>query len=95
MNRMEHAEKLLSTSHAGKVFFCNSGAESNEAAIKIARRTRHIVWENIVGAIGLKVVILVLGAMGVASLWAAVFADVGVALLAILNAMRLLCDKKY
>ena len=82
---IEAADVVLQTDQPSKI----------AAAIKIARRTRHIVWENIVGAIGLKVVILVLGAMGVASLWAAVFADVGVALLAILNAMRLLCDKKY
>ena len=50
--QLDYAEKLLSTSHAGKVFFCNSGAESNEAAIKIARRYQHVVkgrnaWEVI------------------------------------------------
>ena len=50
--QLDYAEKLLSTSHAGKVFFCNSGAESNEAAIKIARRYQRVVkgrdaWEVI------------------------------------------------
>lgn len=63
-------------------------------AIKIGRTTHTIVTENIVGAIGIKVVILALGALGYASLWAAVFADVGVALLAVLNSMRIMW-KKY
>ncbi len=63
-------------------------------ALKIARTTRTIVKENIVGAIGIKVLILALGALGYASLWAAVFADVGIALLAILNSMRILW-KRY
>ena len=63
-------------------------------AIAIARRTRAIVWQNIVGAIGVKLLVLLLGVFGVATLWEAVFADVGVALLAVLNAMRLLRDKK-
>lgn len=63
-------------------------------AIKIGRVTRAIVRENIVGAIAIKGVILGLGAAGIASLWAAVFADVGVALLAVLNSMRILW-KRY
>jgi Cd2+/Zn2+-exporting ATPase len=59
-------------------------------AISIARRTLRIVKQNIVFALGVKAIILILGALGVAGLWAAVFADVGVAVLAILNAMRAL-----
>ncbi|MDE6485196.1 MAG: cadmium-translocating P-type ATPase [Duncaniella sp.] len=59
-------------------------------AIKIGRTTRAIVTQNIVGAIAIKVLILILGAMGYASLWGAVFADVGVALLAVLNSMRIM-----
>lgn len=62
-------------------------------AIKIGRHTHNIVMENIVGAIGIKVIILTLGALGYASLWAAVFADVGVALLAVLNSMRIMIRK--
>jgi Cd2+/Zn2+-exporting ATPase len=58
-------------------------------AVKIARFTRRIVWQNIVLALGVKAVFMVLGTMGVASLWEAIFADVGVALLAILNASRI------
>jgi len=57
-------------------------------AIDIARFTRTIVWQNIVFALGVKGIFLLLGAMGVASMWEAVFADVGVSLLAILNATR-------
>ena len=62
-------------------------------AISVARRTLRIVKQNIVFALAVKAVILVLGAMGYAGLWAAVFADVGVAVLAILNAMRALRAK--
>lgn len=57
-------------------------------AIKIAKRTKSIVWQNIVFALGVKAVILVLGALGIATMWEAVFGDVGVALIAVLNAMR-------
>lgn len=59
-------------------------------AIQIARKTHRIVWENIIFALGVKAVILVLGALGIATMWAAVFGDVGVAVIAILNAMRAL-----
>lgn len=57
-------------------------------AIRQARRTMRIVWQNIVFALGVKLVVLVLAAVGIANMWLAVFADVGVAILAILNAMR-------
>ena len=63
-------------------------------AIKIGKTTHTIVTENIIGAISIKIVILLLGALGYASLWAAVFADVGVALLAVVNSMRIMW-KKY
>ena len=59
-------------------------------AIRIARRTLRIVRQNIVFALGVKAVVLLLGAMGLANMWAAVFADVGVSVIAILNAMRAL-----
>ncbi len=58
-------------------------------AIKIARSTRDIVWQNIGLAFGVKAFVLILGAGGLATMWQAVFADVGVALLAVLNAVRL------
>lgn len=57
-------------------------------SIIIARRTMRIVWQNIVFALGVKAAVLTLGALGVTGMWAAVFADVGVALIAVLNAMR-------
>ena len=63
-------------------------------AIKIAQKTSRIVKENIVFALAVKVIILIMGALGHAGMWLAVFADVGVALLAILNAMRMLQVKK-
>ena len=63
-------------------------------AIDIARKTMSIAWQNIVFAIGIKAVVLVLGAIGWAGLWAAIFADVGVTVLAIFNAMRALSIKE-
>ncbi|WP_290995978.1 heavy metal translocating P-type ATPase, partial [Gordonibacter sp.] len=57
-------------------------------AIRIARTTMSIVWQNIVFALGVKLLVLVLAAFGIANMWLAVFADVGVAIIAILNAMR-------
>jgi len=59
-------------------------------AIKIAKRTKTIVWQNIIFSLGVKVLVLLLGAAGIATMWEAVFADVGVALLAVLNAMRVM-----
>ena len=59
-------------------------------AIKIAQKTRRIVWQNIIFAFGIKFAVLLLGAGGIASMWEAVFADVGVALLAVVNAMRII-----
>jgi Cd2+/Zn2+-exporting ATPase len=57
-------------------------------AIRIAKKTRGIVTQNVVFALGVKGIILLLGALGIANMWAAVFGDVGVAVIAILNAMR-------
>jgi Cd2+/Zn2+-exporting ATPase len=58
-------------------------------AIRIGKQTKRIVWQNIALAFGVKAIVLILGAGGLATMWEAVFADVGVALLAILNAMRI------
>jgi Cd2+/Zn2+-exporting ATPase len=62
-------------------------------AIKVAKRTRKIVMQNIVFALGVKAIFLALGAVGVATMWEAVFADMGVAIIAILNAMRVMNTK--
>ncbi|HHU92441.1 MAG TPA: cadmium-translocating P-type ATPase [Halanaerobiaceae bacterium] len=59
-------------------------------AIKIAALTRRIVWQNIILALGVKGIVLLLGAMGLATMWLAVFADVGVTILAVLNSLRIL-----
>ena len=58
------------------------------AAIAIAKKCLRIVYQNIVFAIGVKAVCLVLGALGIAGMWAAIFADVGVMVIAVLNAIR-------
>ena len=58
--------------------------------IKISKKTYKIVWQNIIFALAVKVIVLILGAAGMASMWEAVFADVGVALIAVLNAMRIM-----
>ena len=60
--------------------------------IKISKKTYKIVWQNIIFALGIKIIVMVFGAMGMASMWEAVFADVGVAVLAVLNAMRIMND---
>ena len=63
-------------------------------AIRIARKCMRIVYENIYFAIGIKVICLILGALGIANMWVAIFADVGVMILAVLNAIRTLFVKK-
>ena len=63
-------------------------------AIKISRKCLKIVYQNISAAIGIKLICLILGAVGIANMWLAVFADVGVMILAVLNAIRALFVKK-
>lgn len=77
---IEAADVVLMTDEPSKL----------SAAIDIAKFTRRIVWQNIAFALAVKGVFLALGAFGIASMWEAVFADVGVSVLAILNAMRVL-----
>jgi len=67
----------------------NDRPEQILTAIQVGKKTKQVVWQNIGMAFGVKALVLALGAFGVASLWEAVFADVGVALLAILNAVRI------
>ena len=59
-------------------------------AVEIARFTKRVVWQNIIMSLGIKFLFLFLATMGVSSLWEAIFADVGVSLLAVLNSMRIL-----
>jgi Cd2+/Zn2+-exporting ATPase len=77
---IEAADVVLMTDEPSKI--CD--------AVDIARFTKKIVWQNIVFALGVKGVFLALGAFGIATMWEAVFADVGVSLLAVLNAMRIM-----
>ena len=58
-------------------------------AIKIAKFTNKVVWQNIYFSLGIKGLVLILGAFGMANMWEAVFADVGVAVIAVLNATRI------
>ncbi|WP_353135943.1 heavy metal translocating P-type ATPase [Pseudopedobacter sp.] len=76
---IETADVVIQTDQPSKIL----------SAIKIGKITKHIVWQNIIMAMAVKIAVLILGAEGVASLWEAVVADVGVALLAILNAVRI------
>lgn len=64
-------------------------------AMMIAKRTKKIVWQNIIFALGIKGIFLMLGALGLATMWEAVFADVGVTLIAVVNAMRAMKVKKF
>lgn len=73
---------------AADIVIMNDEPSRLAPAIRIARKTKRIVLQNIALAMGVKLIVLALGAGGIATLWEAVFADVGVALLAILNAMR-------
>ena len=77
---IEAAEVVLMTDEPQKLL----------GAITVSRKTKNVVWQNIILALGIKAVVLLLGAFGIASMWAAVSADVGVALLAVLNALRIL-----
>lgn len=76
---IETADVIIQTDQPSKVV----------TGIQIAKSTQSIIWQNIFLAFGIKIIVLILGAGGLATMWEAVFADVGVALLAILNAVRL------
>lgn len=77
---------------AADVIIMDDRLDKLPLAITIARDTRKIVIENIVITLGVKGVILILGALGLAGMWAAVFADVGIMVIAVLNAMRMLAE---
>ena len=75
---------------AADVVFMDDKPSKLADAIRIARKTCSIVRQNVVFALAVKLLVMVLGAFGVATMWEAVFADVGVSVIAILNAMRAL-----
>ena len=76
---IETADVVIQTDQPSKV----------ATAIQVGRQTRRVIWQNVSLAFGVKVIVMVLGAGGIATLWEAVFADVGVALIAIVNAIRI------
>ncbi|MEK5321659.1 heavy metal translocating P-type ATPase [Paenibacillus sp. FSL L8-0644] len=80
---------------AADIVIMNDEPSRLVTAIHIAKRTRRIVWQNIIFALGVKAVFLTLGAFGIATMWEAVFSDVGVTLLAVLNVMRVLKVRSY
>jgi Zn2+/Cd2+-exporting ATPase len=82
---IETADIIIQTDEPSKII----------TGIKIAKSTQKIIWQNIILAFGVKIIVMVLGTFGMANMWEAVFADVGVALLAILNAVRLQRMKWY
>jgi Cd2+/Zn2+-exporting ATPase len=77
---IETADVVLMTDSPSKVVI----------AIDVAKRTRKIVWQNIYFAMGVKAIFIILGIFGIATMWEAVFGDMGVALIAVFNAIRIL-----
>ena len=76
---IETADVVIQTDQPSKV----------ATAIQVGRATRHILWQNIMMVFCIKIFVLILGIGGLATMWEAVFADVGVALIAIVNAVRI------
>lgn len=72
------------------ILITNDSLDSLPRAIKIAKKTKKIIYQNIIFALGVKLIFIILGLFGIASMWEAVFGDVGVALIALFNAMRIL-----
>ena len=77
---------------ASDIVLMNDDPSSIAKAIKISRKTLKIVRQNIIFALAVKLIVLILGALGIANMWEAVFADVGVSFIAILNALRCIKD---
>ena len=79
---------------AADVVFINSNLSAVPESIKIAKTTKKIAMENVIGALTIKAIVMILGFAGIASMWMAVFADSGVAMLCVLNAIRILFNSK-
>lgn len=75
---------------AADVVLMKDDPEALVSAIKVARKTNKILWQNIIFALGVKILVMILGAIGMANMWEAVFADVGVTLIAVINSTRCL-----
>ena len=79
---------------AADVVFMTSRVDAIPDSLDIARRTQRIAWQNVIFALAIKIMVMILGLLGFASMWMAVFADSGVAMLCVLNSIRLLYRKK-
>ena len=79
---------------AADIVLMDDDPEKLALAMRLARKTMQIVWQNIVFALAVKAVCLLLGALGIAGMWLAIFADVGVMVLCVLNATRALSAKR-
>jgi Cd2+/Zn2+-exporting ATPase len=79
---------------AADVVFMTSQAEAIPASLEIARQTNRIAWQNVIFALAVKALVMILGLFGYASMWLAVFADSGVAMLCVLNSIRMLYRKR-
>lgn len=75
------------------IVLLNDRAEQLAQAFELSRRTNSKVWQNIILALGIKVIVMVLGVTGISGLWEAIIADVGVTLLVILNSLRMMRSK--
>ena len=83
----------VETIEAADIVLMDDDPRKLSLAMRISRKTMRLVWENIVFALAVKAVCLVLGALGIANMWVAIFADVGVMVLCVLNAARALNTK--
>ena len=78
---------------AADVVFMTSDVEAIPQSLDIARQTKKIAWQNVIFALAIKLAVMILGLFGYASMWLAVFADSGVAMLCVLNSIRMLYKK--
>jgi Cd2+/Zn2+-exporting ATPase len=78
---------------ASDAVIMNEHPDTLISGLEISKLTKVIVMQNIVMALGIKVIVLLLGSFGIATMWMAIFADVGVSLLAVMNAMRIFKDR--
>lgn len=80
---------------AADVVITDDNLEKLAYFLRLSRKTMRVAWQNVIFSLTIKILIMILGFVGVAGMWAAVFADVGVTILAILNALRILATKKF
>jgi Cd2+/Zn2+-exporting ATPase len=78
---------------AADVVFMTSDVDAIPESLEIARRTNTVAWQNVIFALAVKFAVMALGLLGFASMWLAVFADSGVAMLCVLNSVRMLYKK--